>query len=204
MPPMGRLKVKVNPAAIWSPVAALSRKLTTHLTSLYAIVFFTRFLLSRRTPAEALCRKKLMYAYKKSLTAIKLYLTKEREMKLTSILFRNARQPQNENKVPFKAILPLKLRDFVSSKGQKNAETQGCLHEMTLLLRCLEENDPENKRCIPQLNALNQCYKTYGDSTKHGGVRKRASVKEQSVPVPNSKNLTHKQITHLLRRYPTV
>ncbi|XP_011690406.1 PREDICTED: uncharacterized protein LOC105451569 isoform X2 [Wasmannia auropunctata] len=188
MPPMGRLKVKVNPAAIWSPVAALSRKLTTHLTSLYAIVFFTRFLLSRRTPAEALCRKKLI----------------EREMKLTSILFRNARQPQNENKVPFKAILPLKLRDFVSSKGQKNAETQGCLHEMTLLLRCLEENDPENKRCIPQLNALNQCYKTYGDSTKHGGVRKRASVKEQSVPVPNSKNLTHKQITHLLRRYPTV
>lgn len=60
MPPMGRLKVKVNPAAIWSPVAALSRKLTTHLTSLYAIVFFTQFLLSRRTPVEALCRKKLI------------------------------------------------------------------------------------------------------------------------------------------------
>lgn len=26
---------------------------------------------------------------------------------------------------------------------------------------------------------------------------------EQEVPVPNSKNLTHKQITYLLRRYPT-
>lgn len=45
------------------------------------------------------------------------YIT--REMKLTSIFFRNARKPQNENKVPFKAILPLKLRDFVSSKNLK-------------------------------------------------------------------------------------
>lgn len=42
-------------------------------------------------------------------------------MRLTSIFFRNVRQPQNENKVPFKAIMPLKLRDFVSSKGQKTA-----------------------------------------------------------------------------------
>lgn len=42
-------------------------------------------------------------------------------MKLTSIFFRNARAPQNENQVPFKAILPLKLRDRVSSKSQRVA-----------------------------------------------------------------------------------
>lgn len=40
-------------------------------------------------------------------------------MRWTSIFFRNAREPQNENKVPFKAMLPLKLRDRVSSKNQK-------------------------------------------------------------------------------------
>lgn len=42
-------------------------------------------------------------------------------MKLTSIFFRTARAPQNENKVPFKAMLPLKLRDRVSSKNQSVA-----------------------------------------------------------------------------------
>lgn len=45
-----------------------------------------------------------------------------REMKLTSILFRKtARQPQNEKKVPFKEILPLQLRNFVSGKNQRTA-----------------------------------------------------------------------------------
>lgn len=53
------------------------------------------------------------------------YIT--REMKLTSIFFRNGRQPQNENKVPFKALLPLKLRDFVSSK---NVKTTGIFKEL--------------------------------------------------------------------------
>lgn len=42
-----------------------------------------------------------------------------RKMRLTSIFFRNARQPQNENKVPFKALLPLKLKERVTSKSQK-------------------------------------------------------------------------------------
>jgi len=40
-------------------------------------------------------------------------------MRLTSILFRNARQPQNEKKVPFKEILPLKLKSSVSGKNQR-------------------------------------------------------------------------------------
>ncbi|XP_012537631.1 coiled-coil-helix-coiled-coil-helix domain-containing protein 1 [Monomorium pharaonis] len=120
-------------------------------------------------------------------------------MRLTSILCRNARQPQNEKKVPFKALLPLKLRDFVSGKNQMTTESRGCLYEMTLLLSCLEENEFEDKRCVPQLNALNQCFKVYSDN-----MQRARSIKEQTVPVPNSKNLTHKQITYLLRRYPVV
>ncbi|XP_011161084.2 coiled-coil-helix-coiled-coil-helix domain-containing protein 1 [Solenopsis invicta] len=119
-------------------------------------------------------------------------------MRFTSILFRNARQPQNENKVPFKAVLPLKLRDFVSSKRQMTKE-KGCLYEMSLLLTCLEENEFEDKRCIPQLNALNQCFQVYTDNMQHARTEK-----EQVVTVPNSKNLTHKQVTYLIRRYPTV
>lgn len=76
---------------------------------------------------------------------------------------------------------------------------RGCLYEMSLLLTCLEENEFEDRRCVPQLKALNQCYKIYSDN-----IERARSVKEQTVPVPNSKNFTHKQITYLLRRYPVV
>ncbi|GAB1861878.1 Coiled-coil-helix-coiled-coil-helix domain-containing protein 1 isoform X2 [Camponotus japonicus] len=119
-------------------------------------------------------------------------------MKLTSIFFRTARAPQNENKVPFKAMLPLKLRDRVSSKNQSVAD-HGCLQELFLLLTCLEENEYENKRCVPQFKVLEQCYNTHQKN-----IRRTKIEQEQEVPVPNSKNLTHKQITYFLRRYPTV
>lgn len=39
-------------------------------------------------------------------------------MRLTSIFFRNARQPQNVEKIPFKAVAPLKLQNFVNPKLQ--------------------------------------------------------------------------------------
>ncbi|KYN12047.1 PREDICTED: coiled-coil-helix-coiled-coil-helix domain-containing protein 1 [Trachymyrmex cornetzi] len=119
-------------------------------------------------------------------------------MRLTSILSRNARQPQNEKKVPFKEILPLKLRSSVSGKNQRTEE-KGCLLEMSLLLTCLKENEFEDNRCIPELTALNQCYQVYTSN-----IERMHSLKNQIIPVPNSKNLTYKQITHLLRKYPTV
>lgn len=119
-------------------------------------------------------------------------------MRLTSIFCRNARAPQSENKVPFKAILPLKLKDRVSSKNQKITE-HGCLHELSLLLTCLEENEFADKRCIPQFKVLDQCYNTYLKNVERTQIEQ-----EKIVPVPNSKNFTHKQISYLLRRYPTV
>ncbi|XP_029170528.1 coiled-coil-helix-coiled-coil-helix domain-containing protein 1 [Nylanderia fulva] len=119
-------------------------------------------------------------------------------MRLTSIFCRNARAPQNENKVPFKAMLPLKLKNHVSSKNQKVTE-HGCLQELSLLITCLDQNEYDDARCIPQFKVLDHCYKTYLKN-----VKRTQMEQEQVVPVPNSKNLTHKQITHLLRRYPTV
>lgn len=70
---------------------------------------------------------------------------------------------------------------------------------MTSLLTCLEENEFQDKRCVQQLTALSQCYKVYNDNLQH-----KRFVSEQSVLKPESKNFTHKQITYLLRRYPTV
>lgn len=51
-----------------------------------------------------------------------------RKMRWTSIFFRNAREPQNEKKVPFKAILPLKLRNHVSSKNQNENQKGMFVH----------------------------------------------------------------------------
>nr|XP_012220063.1 PREDICTED: coiled-coil-helix-coiled-coil-helix domain-containing protein 1 [Linepithema humile] len=119
-------------------------------------------------------------------------------MRLTSIFFRNSRKPQNENKVPFKALLSLKLKEHVTSKSQAAME-RGCLYELSLLLTCLEENEFEDKRCIPEFNKLNDCYNIYLKKMQHSQVEQ-----EQLAPVPNSKHQTHKQITYLLRRYPTV
>jgi len=75
----------------------------------------------------------------------------------------------------------------------------GCLHELSLLLTCLEENEFEDKRCIPEFNKLNNCYNIYMKKLQHSQVEQ-----DQVTPVPNSKNHTHKQITYLLQRYPTV
>lgn len=76
---------------------------------------------------------------------------------------------------------------------------RGCLYELSLLLTCMEENEFEDKRCIPEFNKLNDCYDSYMKRMEHSQMKH-----EQTEPVPNSKNHTHRQITTLLRRYPTV
>lgn len=119
-------------------------------------------------------------------------------MRLAALLFRNARQPQNENKVPFKAVAPLQLKDRVSSKNLKTRE-RGCLYEISLLLTCLEEHEHEDKSCIQEIKTLEECYKKYTEN-----MQRQLTEQKQLVPVPNSKDHTHKQITYLLRRYPTI
>lgn len=76
---------------------------------------------------------------------------------------------------------------------------KGCLYEMSLLLTCLEENEFEDRRCVPQLKELNQCFEIYNNN-----MTKARIVNEQEMPVAHSKNFTHKQITYVLRRYPVV
>ncbi|XP_014471407.1 PREDICTED: coiled-coil-helix-coiled-coil-helix domain-containing protein 1 [Dinoponera quadriceps] len=117
-------------------------------------------------------------------------------MKLTSI-FNNSRKPQNVNKVPFKAMMSLVLKDYVTTKDYKVAD-RGCLHEMSMLLSCLEENEYEDKNCIPQFNSFNACFNRFNHNLQ---TRKIQSGKK--MPVPNSNNHTPLQITSLLRKFPT-
>ncbi|EFN86919.1 coiled-coil-helix-coiled-coil-helix domain-containing protein 1 [Harpegnathos saltator] len=118
-------------------------------------------------------------------------------MKLTSLLFRNGRRPQNPDKTPFKAVAPLVLKDYVT-KNHKVTE-RGCLYETSLFLSCLEENEFEDKNCVPQMNLLDACYKKYN----HDMIEKKIKSRSKAL-VPNSKNHTSNQISHLLRKYPTI
>nr|XP_033195865.1 coiled-coil-helix-coiled-coil-helix domain-containing protein 1 [Bombus vancouverensis nearcticus]XP_033195866.1 coiled-coil-helix-coiled-coil-helix domain-containing protein 1 [Bombus vancouverensis nearcticus] len=120
-------------------------------------------------------------------------------MKLSSIyLKRSPRAAQNVNKVPFSEVMPLKLKNRVCGGTMKTLEDK-CLYEMTLLFGCWKENDFEKGTCDKEIKNLYGCYNKYMTSA--------ATHKEQQrieIPAPNAKNLTSKQVTYLLRMYPTV
>ncbi|XP_032673534.1 coiled-coil-helix-coiled-coil-helix domain-containing protein 1 [Odontomachus brunneus] len=116
-------------------------------------------------------------------------------MKLTSILLRNVNQ--SEKKVPLKAMTPMVLKNYVTRSNRKVAES-GCLYEVSLLLSCLEENENENKNCIPQFNALHACYENYSWKMKEHKIQSG-----NIIPTPNSKNQTSAQIGYLFRKYKT-
>ncbi|XP_063995279.1 uncharacterized protein LOC135172815 [Diachasmimorpha longicaudata] len=117
-------------------------------------------------------------------------------MRSSIIFMKWARSPQNENKVPFKAMLPLKLRNHVTGKGSKSQE-QGCLQEATLVLSCLVENNYENQKCTKETENFQNCYKTY--------LKNKKFSKEQALKgilTPGSTNLKFGQVNHLLRKFP--
>jgi len=68
-----------------------------------------------------------------------------------------------------------------------------------MLLACLEENEFENNKCVPQFGVLQKCYATYTKNIHH-----LHQQQERIEPTPYSKNLSYKQIGYMLRRYPTV
>ncbi|XP_071862970.1 uncharacterized protein [Bombus fervidus] len=120
-------------------------------------------------------------------------------MRLNSIYLKhNPRAAQNVDRVPFNEVMPLKLKNRVCGGKMKTLEDK-CLYEMTLLFGCWKENNFEDSKCNKEMGNLYGCYNRY--------MKNSATYKELQrveVPTPNTKNLTSKQITYLLRMYPTV
>ncbi|XP_011308611.1 uncharacterized protein [Fopius arisanus] len=117
-------------------------------------------------------------------------------MRSSIIFMKWARSPQNENKVPFQEILPLRLRNRVTGKGTRTLEA-GCLQEITLVLSCLVKNNYEDRMCTKETENFQNCYKTY--------LKNRNFSKEQAltgVLTPGSKNLKFGQINKLLAMFP--
>lgn len=119
-------------------------------------------------------------------------------MRLHSILAAWNRRGQNPDTVPLRQMIPLSLKNKVSGAGRKSLEDK-CLFEMSLLFRCWEDSNFNDKICSQYMKKLQDCYLNY---LKKSSIRK--DQHKVDVPTPNSQNMSPKQITYLLRMYPTV
>ncbi|CAK9819056.1 Coiled-coil-helix-coiled-coil-helix domain-containing protein 1 [Anthophora plagiata] len=121
-------------------------------------------------------------------------------MRLNLVYFKNkhARAPQNENKVPFKELRPLVLKNYVTGGTNKTLEGK-CLFEMSLLFGCWKENQYSNNLCSQQMQNLNKCYQNFLRNAKE-----EKKGKNDEFPSPDTKTYTIKQINYMLRMYPTV
>lgn len=102
--------------------------------------------------------------------------------------------PQN---IPFKAILPLKLRNHVSSKGE-NTSNVACIQEMSVLFACLKRNDFKETRCAQEISTFQKCYNDHTEQKKEKEEKER-----RGVLIPGEKKLSHKQANELLKKFPS-
>ncbi|CAL7936499.1 unnamed protein product [Xylocopa violacea] len=81
-------------------------------------------------------------------------------MRHTLMYLKNARSPQNVDKVPIKEVIPLSLKNRVSG-GMRNTMESKCLYEISLLFKCWTENEFSDKVCKKQIENLNTCVLNY-------------------------------------------
>ncbi|KAK9873895.1 hypothetical protein WA026_002247 [Henosepilachna vigintioctopunctata] len=115
-------------------------------------------------------------------------------MRLTKLLY-GARTPQKEP-VPFKEILPLKLKRGVSGKGGNTSEVC-CIYEMSVLFACLKANEFNQKLCAKEIDSFQSCYKKSLVS-QHGKKEKEA----KGILVPGDNKLSPRQVNTLLKKFP--
>ncbi|XP_046979816.1 coiled-coil-helix-coiled-coil-helix domain-containing protein 1 [Schistocerca americana] len=117
-------------------------------------------------------------------------------MKLTTALFKGpGRRPQMEP-VPFQEILPLKLKGSVSGKGDKTSKAS-CVQEMAVMLACLKQNEFDQAMCSSEIKIFQDCVKEYDEKKKLKDTQEKLGIL-----TPGERNLSHKQINQLLRRFP--
>ncbi|XP_047355397.1 uncharacterized protein LOC124951279 [Vespa velutina] len=117
-------------------------------------------------------------------------------MKFSLACFKG-RRPQSEKKVPLKVFGDLVLNNYVSHKAS-DIPNKGCLHEMAILLTCLREKEYNNFDCKKELLSFEQCNQKFANMSKNLKI-----ARLKTVPTPNSKDFSSKQIGYLLNLYPT-
>ncbi|KAK7862832.1 hypothetical protein R5R35_000850 [Gryllus longicercus] len=119
-------------------------------------------------------------------------------MRATSFLLKGPGRAPAKEPVPFVEILPLRLKDTVSGKSNRQAENI-CLQELGLLLSCLKKHDFNQTSCDKEINAFKNCHKTVMAGKKIiYEQEKRGELKT------GTKDLSSKQINKILKQYPLV
>lgn len=108
---------------------------------------------------------------------------------------KHARLPQDPNTVPFKAMLPMRLNNYVSGKSDRQAEVP-CLQELTILLASLKTNEFDESLCKKEIEILRQ--------TNLDHLQKKKTIKEaaQKGILATGRNLTFRQLNKFMRNYP--
>lgn len=119
-------------------------------------------------------------------------------MRLNNILnFRDMRRyTKNPLEVQFEELLPLKLKDKVSGKGDR-ANVRACVYEMSIMFACLKKNEFDQPSCSSEIEKFELCSKKhFADKFK-----RKQDVREGNISVGNS-NLTPREINYLLKKHP--
>ncbi|KAJ8022779.1 Coiled-coil-helix-coiled-coil-helix domain-containing protein 1 [Holothuria leucospilota] len=108
----------------------------------------------------------------------------------SEIVIRNTFKPEkytNMNK-------PFKLRDRVSLRRTKQGAAS-CISEMAVLMSCWKENDYSDKKCSKELETFNKCVAA-------AAAERKAAVKAMKEETSHGSQMTSKQVTRMLQKYP--
>lgn len=103
----------------------------------------------------------------------------------------------NSKVVPFQEILPIKLRNMVSGKGDKS-RTTACVQEMSVLFACLKKHDFKESACAKEISNFQNCYTNHKEQ-----LALRQLQEKKGLLVPGEKQLSHKQANKLLKKFPS-
>ncbi|KZS18908.1 Coiled-coil-helix-coiled-coil-helix domain-containing protein 1 [Daphnia magna] len=106
----------------------------------------------------------------------------------------NGRRPCREP-VPFQEILPLKLKDSVSGKGDRTSEV-ACLQDMAVMLACFKKHDFNQALCSKEIGAFQTCYTNFMiDHTKRKNM--------ESTMAGTKSKLPYRTLNKILKKYPS-
>nr|CAD7418738.1 unnamed protein product [Timema cristinae] len=118
-------------------------------------------------------------------------------MRGTSVLARNARAPQKEP-VPFQQLLPLKLKNSVSGKGDRTSKV-ACLQEMAVMFACLKRSEFDQVLCSKEITSFQSCFNTSQEQKK---AKKELDRSDGPLLGAEARSMGHKKINLVLRKFP--
>lgn len=120
-------------------------------------------------------------------------------MRVGAVLLRHKpRMPQNENKVPFVALLPLGLKNSISGKENRGSQV-ACLEEMAVMFSCLKANEFNEALCPKEVGGFQKCYSMHRQAESE-----KRELEKKGLLVPGERKLAFRQVNQVLKDYPSV